>query len=412
MFDTSRSAVLAPVAMPLGRPMPVADPALVWLVAGRVAALAAELGRVCAGLRGSLGSVAGWSGPAEAAFAESVEQQLGRLVPVVSRYERYAAALRVYAGELDWLGPRLAAARARADGQPGDVLLAADFDRCWREWDAARGRCVARLRAAGAGAGLGHRHWWSGWAGGLSQVVAHGMGLADWSRLLAELGQGLVVAGLVCALVCPPLAGAVWVAVAVVAVCQLVVDAARRERGEPVGWAGLGWDVAGALPAGRGLHGAAMAVREWRSAAEASAAIERLPHGMRSNPVVPGGGLEAHEGTETVRGHTLRKHVNKTPRQLASRFKNEPNLVWSSSFTDRATAEAVIARALQQNQPLLARWLTSPKGSLTVEYEMGVNVGHSVSSAGTVVSVSKVRVVLRKENTLLGYYIKSAFPSP
>jgi hypothetical protein len=410
MSDTSHSTVLA-----LGRPMPRADPAWVRVVAGRLAGVAGEWNRVRGVLAGRVGDGTGWAGCAELTFAESVAGEMARLSLVVKRFDGYAAALMAYAGELEVLGPRLAAARARAEGQPGDVLLAADFDRCWREWDAARGRCVARLRAAGAGAGLGHRHWWSGLAGAVSGVVRHGAELRTWSRVLAELGQGLVVAGLVCALLCPPLAGAVWAAVAVVAVCQLAVDAARRERGEPVGWGGLGWDVAGALPAGRAareLRAAADAVTEWRSAAEASAAIERLPESVRSSPLVPGGGLEAHEGTETVRGHTLRKHVNKTPRQLAKRFRADPDLRWSSSFTDRYTAEAAISQALGQNGHKIARWNASNADTLIIDADVGCEIGSSLSVNGIMVRTPKLRVVLRKESSVLGYYIKTAFPTP
>ena len=138
--------------------------------------------------------------------------------------------------------------------------------------------------------------------------------LADVSRVLGDLGQALVVAGMVLTFVCPPAAGAVWAAVAVVAVCQLVVDGTRRERGEPVGSAQLGWDAAAILPMGRLAAG-------MRSAGAASAAIERLAPHLRSSRIVPGGGLAAHEGTATYRGHTLLKHVGKTPEELAARFK-------------------------------------------------------------------------------------------
>jgi len=91
--------------------------------------------------------------------------------------------------------------------------------------------------------------------------------------------------------------------------------------------------------------------------AEADAAIRRLPRRLRSSPLVPGGGLQAHEGGVGHRGHTIGKHVNKTARELAQRFKDDPNLKWSSSFTDRGVAEAAIARSGQQpgRDPQVAR---------------------------------------------------------
>ena len=388
--------------------MPAADAATVRLAALRAAELATELRAVHAALNGAMGQAAGWSGAAELAFQESVSSQLSQLAPAVQRYEGYAAAFGRYAGELEWLVPRLRAARSRLDSDGGGAagpVAAADFERWWAEWDAARGRCMARLAVAGGFGADPHRSGWSRLLAGVSQVVPGGVRLADLSRTLAELGEGLAVAGVVLSLVCPPAAGAVWAAVAVVAVCQLVVDATRRERGERVGSAQLGWDALGVLPVGRLLSGA-------RSAAEASAEIERLAPELRSSRIVPGGGLAAHEGTASYRGHTLLKHVGKTPEQLAERFKNEPHLRWSSGFTDRQVAEAAIARVLDEQQLRLAWWSHNATGSLILESDVGSEIGTSVSQDGAIIRTTKVRVVLRKETSMLGYYIKTAHPSP
>jgi Bacterial CdiA-CT RNAse A domain len=423
-----------PVRTALSRPMPTADAAMVRLAAARAAGVAAELRRVHAALAGSMGSTAGWSGAAELAFQDSMTSQLSRLAPAVQRCEGYATALTGYARELDWLQPQLLAARSRLGALPptavslvppgaadssylaagfpqvaaGSAQLAgaacaAEFERLWLAWDGVRGRCVAGLAVAGeVGADRRRGSWW-GWVTELPAVRS--VRLADVSRVLGELGQALVVAGVALTFVCPPAAGAVWAAVAVVAVCQLVVDGVRRERGEHVGSAQLGWDVAGILPMGRLAAG-------MRSAGEASAAIERLAPHLRSSRIVPGGGLAAHEGTATYRGHTLLKHVGKTPEELAGRFKNEPNLERSSTFIDRRTAEAATAKVLDQNAEVLAKWLAAPDRALALESDHGVEVGISVAKDGTIVSASRSRVLLRKENTMLGYYVRTAFPTP
>lgn len=388
--------------------MPAADAATVRLAALRAAELATELRAVHAALNGAMGQAAGWSGAAELAFQESVSSQLSQFAPAVQRYEGYAAAFGRYAGELEWLVPRLRAARSRLDSDGGGAagpVAAADFERWWAEWDAARGRCMARLAVAGGFGADPHRSGWSRLLAGVSQVVPGGVRLADLSRTLAELGEGLVVAGVVLSLVCPPAAGAVWAAVAVVAVCQLVVDATRRERGERVGSAQLGWDALGVLPVGRLLSGA-------RSAAEASAEIERLAPELRSSRIVPGGGLAAHEGTASYRGHTLLKHVGKTPEQLAERFVTEPKLYYSSSFTDRQVAETAIAQSLAKNREPIQSWLSEPREVLRLSVDVGTEVGHSVTQSGTIVNASKIRLVLGKEDTMLGYYIKTAYPMP
>jgi Bacterial CdiA-CT RNAse A domain len=429
-----------PVREALSRPMPGADAAMVRLVATRAAGVAAELRRAHAALAGSMGSTAGWSGPAELAFQDSMTAQLSRLAPAVQRCEGYATALSGYARELDWLQPQLLAARSRLSalpqptavspaptavpsgvagfsylaagfpqvsaGSPGltadGAACAAEFERLWLAWDGVRGRCVAGLAVAGA-AGADRRRGWWGWVSELPGVRS--VRLADVSRVLGDLGQALVAAGVILTFVCPPAAGAVWAAVAVVAVCQLVVDGARRERGERVGLAGLGWDAAGMVPMGRLAAG-------MRSAGEASAAIERLAPHLRFSRIVPGGGLAAHEGTASYRGHTLLKHVGKTSAQLAARFPNEPDLHWSSSFDERGVAEETIAKLLHDHTSVIKAWLASPHKVLAINVDVGTEVGTSLHSDGTLIRASKIRVVLRRENTVLGYYIKSAFPTP
>ena len=153
-------------------------------------------------------------------------------------------------------------------------------------------------------------------------------------------------------------------------------------------------------------------VREWNSAAEASAAIRRLPVRLREGPLAPGGGLRTHEGTATQRGHTLLKHTGKDPTQLGRRFAAEPRLRWSSSFTDRRTAERTISEVLSKNRTALRSWLDQPRQQLELEMDLGSVVGISIARSGTMVSTSRVRMVLRKEAGMLGYYIKTAFPLP
>ncbi|HEU5268975.1 MAG TPA: RNase A-like domain-containing protein [Jatrophihabitans sp.] len=391
------------------RSLPMLDAGVVWPLAGWAGGIAAELGWLRGVLTGPLGTHTGWAGTAELACAEAMAGQSAQVAGVVERFEGYAATLAGYARELELLGPRLTGAHRRLEAQRDDAVAAADFDRWWREWDAARSRCVAGLRATGAG--VGHRHWWSALADDVSRVVAPSVSLAGLSRVLSDVGQGLVIAGLVCALVCPPLAGAVWAAVAVVAICQVVVDGARRARGESVGWGALGMDALGAVPAGRWIRAGRVVVRDWESVAEADAAIERLPVRLRSSPVVPGG-LKAHEGSATYRGHTILKHLGKTRAELVDRFRTEPELEWSSSFHDRQVAEAAIAAGLDNNRQAIRAWLRQPMQVLRFEIDIGTEVGRSIARDGTMVGTSKLRVVLRKEDTMLGYYIKTAYPTP
>lgn len=71
---------------------------------------------------------------------------------------------------------------------------------------------------------------------------------------------------------------------------------------------------------------------------------------------VPGGGLTAHEA---VGGHTLERHVSKTPQQLMQRLANEPQINAASSFPDARTAEQLVGEALVQNRKAIATWLNN-----------------------------------------------------
>ena len=397
MIDTAES-----VRQALGRPMPCADAVTARLAAARVAGMSAELRQAQAVLSAAMGRQVGWSGAAELAFRDSLSTELNRLAGDIGRFEDYATALSDYARELEVLGPPLLAARARLAHPAAGAAGVAEFERCWQGWDAARRRCMARLSSVAAG----HRHGWSGLASRVSGALRRETtSLAGLSRALSDVGQALMVAGLVLALVCPPAAAAVWAAVAVVAVCQLAIDVTRRERGEHVGLSGLGWDALAALPGGRWAA-------ELHTAAEASTAIEGLTPELRSSRLVPGGGLKAHEGTATHRGHTLLKHDGKTTKQLRRRFKTEPWLNFSSSFTDRATAESAIGRLLQERSSEITQWLAGTDRQLELDGDYGTEVGRSVSQDGVVLRPSSFRVVLRREKSRLRYFIRTAYPRP
>jgi hypothetical protein len=384
----------------LGRPMPRAEAATVRRAAAEAVELSAELRRMQAVLVGGLGRQVGWAGTAELTFQESLADELNRFAPAVQRLEVHATALAGYARELERLWLPLQAARARLAAGSAAAELA-DFERHWQDWDAARRRCMAGLSS-----GIpGHRHGWSGLLSAVTGTLRHPPGLADLSRALGELSQALLGAGVVLALVCPPAAGPVWAALGVLAACQLAIDLTRRQRGDRVGLAGLGWDTLAAIPGGR-------LVAEIHSAAEASAAIERLAPELRTVRLVPGGGLKMHEGTATHRGHTLLKHVGLRPKQLAKRFKQEPRLKYSSSFTDRQTAESAIGRLLHERRSEIAKWLASADLRLRLDGDYGTEVGRSVSRGGVVLRPSTFRVVLDKEKSRLGYFIRTAYPRP
>ena len=79
-------------------------------------------------------------------------------------------------------------------------------------------------------------------------------------------------------------------------------------------------------------------------------------------PLVAGatpGGLATRDlAVEEKRGgHTLSRHVGKTDEQLRERLRKEPGISAASTYTDRATAEDAIARAIRASKKRVDRWM-------------------------------------------------------
>lgn len=60
---------------------------------------------------------------------------------------------------------------------------------------------------------------------------------------------------------------------------------------------------------------------------------------------------------ESHGGHTLRKHVGRSDRQLRERLDRERNISAASTYTDRHTAETFIASCLADNRVGIQQWL-------------------------------------------------------
>ncbi|QND52569.1 hypothetical protein HB779_12145 [Phyllobacterium sp. 628] len=131
--------------------------------------------------------------------------------------------------------------------------------------------------------------------------------------------------------------------------------------------------------------------------------------------------LAQHEAAAGSRlgGHTIDLHVGKTEGFLRQRIidtatrRNAPAAI--SSFTDFATAETHISRALQVNKQIIANWATtaSPGAKMVLNFNAGTTVGRGVVRAtGQYVPMSGMRVVLKKETyNGLTHFILTAYPA-
>jgi hypothetical protein len=123
---------------------------------------------------------------------------------------------------------------------------------------------------------------------------------------------------------------------------------------EPGGAGGTGGSAT-VPPAWPGPAAPAPARREppAREPAPAERSPRYAPQGPAPAQALPGGSLQAHEGRP---GHTLERHVGRTPEQLRARMHAEQKRE-VSSFTDLATAERAVARALFEKRRDVNAWL-------------------------------------------------------
>jgi 5-enolpyruvylshikimate-3-phosphate synthase len=125
--------------------------------------------------------------------------------------------------------------------------------------------------------------------------------------------------------------------------------------------------------------------------------------------ITPGGGLTAHE---LAGGHTLARHVDVTETELANRLANQIAIPRSSSFTNRAIAEQVIADAIANNQTQITNWLAGNSSRLQIQHTATKSIGVTLTRGDSnSVPAQNIQIVLKRDSNLsLGYYILTAYP--
>lgn len=116
---------------------------------------------------------------------------------------------------------------------------------------------------------------------------------------------------------------------------------------------------------------------------------------------------------ERAGGHTLARHVGRTDQQLRDRLRNEPNISAASTYTDRATAERVVAQALDEAQSKVEQWErrrgNKPNLTLNVHVDDEAPIGRSLSRRGkAAVPCHDALVVLRARSD--GFYVLTSYP--
>ena len=111
-------------------------------------------------------------------------------------------------------------------------------------------------------------------------------------------------------------------------------------------------------------------------------------------------------------GHTLKRHVARTDQQLQERLEHEGNISAASTWTDRATAETVVAEALTAENGRIENWMRHgyPRPNLALHYDAKRMIGRSLRRGGSApVGCTQAVIVLRADGPG-SFYVLTTYP--
>lgn len=111
-------------------------------------------------------------------------------------------------------------------------------------------------------------------------------------------------------------------------------------------------------------------------------------------------------------GHTLARHVARTDDELRERLARERNISAASTWTDRETAETVVAEALAAERSRVESWMRQgyPRANLARHYNAGRVIGRSLRRGDSqTVECSSAVIVLRADRPE-SFYVLTSYP--
>ncbi|HWY08005.1 MAG TPA: RNase A-like domain-containing protein [Candidatus Acidoferrales bacterium] len=111
-------------------------------------------------------------------------------------------------------------------------------------------------------------------------------------------------------------------------------------------------------------------------------------------------------------GHTLARHVARTDDELRERLARERNISAASTWTDRDTAETVVAEALAAERDRVDSWMRRgfPRANLALHYNAGRAIGRSLRRGDSQsVECSSAVMVLRADGPE-SFYVLTTYP--
>lgn len=142
------------------------------------------------------------------------------------------------------------------------------------------------------------------------------------------------------------------------------------------------------------------------------------PRRKRKGPVKPKHRADL-KGDEGKNGsHTLKRHVEKTTRDMRNRLRNEPRLEADSRFMSEADAQRFADEALLRNQRKIDNWLQGKKSKMELQASFDEPTGLHLTRSGFKHGISpqevrSVRVILKRDpNAPAGFRILTSYPTP
>jgi Bacterial CdiA-CT RNAse A domain len=118
------------------------------------------------------------------------------------------------------------------------------------------------------------------------------------------------------------------------------------------------------------------------------------------------------EGDEERGGHTLKKHVGRSDDELRERLEREPQISAASTWSDRVTAERVVAETLRAERGRIESWMRRGprRPNLALHYDAGRAIGRSLRRGGSQsVDCTRAAIVLRADGPD-NFFVLTTYP--
>lgn len=116
---------------------------------------------------------------------------------------------------------------------------------------------------------------------------------------------------------------------------------------------------------------------------------------------------------EAMGGHTLARHVGKTDEELRERLRREPDISSASTYTDRATAEAVVGEALSSAPRSFELWQrrTGRRANFVLYFDAAHVIGRSMARGRSeAIACERALVVVRWDERRHQFYVLTSYP--